>query len=98
MNEWFQVLTLLIANFGVVWWFRKESRDDWKRCNSTIETIRCEMKEFREDIRLEMKDFHEKLFHLEKDFHEKFLKIERVRIIEMKDLHERLIKIEMERK
>jgi hypothetical protein len=68
MNEsWIQLFTVIVANFGVVWWFRKESREDWKMCTATIEAIRAETREFREDIRLEMKDFHERLLKIEMD-------------------------------
>ena len=59
MNEtWIQIFTIMVANFGVIWWFRKESREDWKM-------IHQEMKEFKEAIRLEMKDFHERLLEIE---------------------------------
>lgn len=68
MNEiWLQVISLLIGmitiffgNFGVIWWFRKESREDWKMMDK-------EMKEFREIVRFEMKDFHERLLKIEMD-------------------------------
>lgn len=61
MNEpWMQILTIILANFSVVWWFRRESREDWKM-------IHQEMKEFKEAIRIEMRDFHERLLEIEKD-------------------------------
>ena len=75
MNEsWAQTLTVVIGmftlflgNVGIIWWFRKESREDikefrkesredWKMCNATIEAIR-----------VEMKDFHERLIKIEMD-------------------------------
>lgn len=60
MNEnWLQILTVILANFSVIWWFRKESREDWK-------LIHQEMKEFKEAIRIEMKDFHERLLDIER--------------------------------
>lgn len=56
MNEsWIQVLTVLISNFGIILWFRKESREDWIRCQNTIDAIQKEMK-----------DFHERLLDIEK--------------------------------
>ena len=58
-DSWVQILTVVLANFAVIWWFRKESREDWKM-------IHQEMKEFKEAIRLEMKDFHERLLEIEK--------------------------------
>lgn len=62
-----QLLTVLIANFGIIWWFRKESREDvkefrkecredWKRCTTLIDAIKEEMK-----------DFHERLLKIEMD-------------------------------
>lgn len=57
MNEvWAQILAIMVGNFGIIWWFRKECREDWKMCNGTIEAIR-----------IEMKDFHEKLLKIEMD-------------------------------
>lgn len=57
---WMQIVTLIIANFSVVWWFRKESREDWKM-------IHQELKEFKDIVRIEMKDFHERLLEIEKN-------------------------------
>lgn len=57
MNEnWLQILTLLIANFTIIWWFRKESREDWLRCQNTIDSIK-----------MEIQDFHERLLKIEMD-------------------------------
>lgn len=62
---WIQIVTIigshffmLLTVFGIIWWFRKESREDWK-------IIHQEMKEFKEAIRAEMKDFHERLLKIE---------------------------------
>jgi len=62
MNEaWAQVISMLVGffaiffgNIGVIWWFRKESRDDWIRCENTINAIQEEMK-----------DFHKRLLEIE---------------------------------
>jgi len=56
MNEtWMQILTVIAGNFGIILWFRKESRDDWVRCQNTIDAIKDEMK-----------NFHERLLEIEK--------------------------------
>lgn len=56
MNEtWAQILTIVISNLGIILWFRKESREDWVRCQNTIDAIRENMK-----------DFHERLIDIEK--------------------------------
>lgn len=70
MNDsWMQILTVVLANFTVVWWFRKESREDWVRMDKEAKENWSrrdrEMKEFRELIRLDMKDFHERLLKIE---------------------------------
>ena len=57
MNDsWLQILTVVFANFGVIWWFRKECREDWKMSNDLIKAIQAEMK-----------DFHERLLKIEMD-------------------------------
>lgn len=52
-----QLLTLVITilatfagNFGIIIWFRKESREDWARCQNTIDAIKEEMKDFHERL------------------------------------------------
>ena len=69
MESWFQILSLMLANFGVIWWFRKESREDWRIIHEEMkefkETSRIETNQFREAVRLEMKDFHERLIEIE---------------------------------
>ncbi len=51
MNEtWMHVFTVIFANFGIIWWFRKESREDWVRCQNTIDAIKDEMKDFHERL------------------------------------------------
>ena len=65
MEQWAQVITTILSTVGVIWWFRKESRedikelrkqshDDWLRCQNTIDAI-------KEDV----KDFHERLLKIE---------------------------------
>lgn len=48
------ILSIILANFGIIFWFRKESREDWIRAQNTIDAIKDEMK-----------DFHERLLALE---------------------------------
>lgn len=49
-ESWIQILTIVISNFGIILWFRKESRDDWVRCQNTIDSIKEEMKDFHERL------------------------------------------------
>ena len=49
MNEWLhlaELITILVANFSMIAWFRKDSKDDWVRSENTLEAIRVEMKDF----------------------------------------------------
>lgn len=70
MNEsTLQFISIILSNVAVVgciWWFRKESRDDvkefrrecredWIRCQNTIDAIKDEMR-----------DFHNRLIEIEK--------------------------------
>lgn len=71
-DSWIQILiiiismlTLFLSNFGVIWWFRRESKEDWKMMREDWKLIHQEMKEFKEAVRLEMKDFHERLLEIE---------------------------------
>jgi len=52
------MFTVFFGNIGVIWWFRKESREDWKMMHK-------ENTEFKEAIRMDMKDFHERLLKIE---------------------------------
>lgn len=67
ISFWLTSITLFFANVGVIWWFRKESisdikemrkesREDWLRCESMISAIKEEMR-----------DFHERLLKIEMD-------------------------------
>jgi hypothetical protein len=57
MNEsWIQILSLFLANAGLVIWFRAESRSDWRHMDNQVNAIREEMK-----------DFHNRLCKIEAD-------------------------------
>lgn len=64
-----QLISFFIANFGIIWWFRKESREDWKiirkESREDWKIIHQEMKEFKDVVRIEMRDFHERLLKIE---------------------------------
>ena len=46
MTDWLQVLSLFLANAGLVLWMRSESRSDWRHTDSIIEAIRQDIKDF----------------------------------------------------
>jgi len=52
--EWLQVLSLFLANAGLILWMRSESRNDWRHMDSKMDAIHAEMK-----------DFHNRLIHIE---------------------------------
>lgn len=75
MNEWLQVLAILIGNAGIIYMFRKENRDDTSQ-------IRGELREDQKhldnrwyaaikSIEMECKDFHERLLEIERSKKEK---------------------------
>jgi hypothetical protein len=44
--EWVQILSLFLANAGLIIWFRSESRNDWKYIDAKIDAIHEEIKDF----------------------------------------------------
>lgn len=74
--EWLQILSLFIANFGLILWFRSESREDWSHIDNKTDQldllIRAEVREFRE----EHKEFKERWLEETKDFHKRLCEIE----------------------
>jgi hypothetical protein len=44
--DWLQVMTLFLANAGLILWFRSESRNDHRQCIDLIIAIQNEMKDF----------------------------------------------------
>lgn len=73
-ETWMQIGALFLANFGIILWFRAESRSDWRHMDLKTDAIRLEIKEFNEKWHAETKDFHGKLIALEersRGLHEK---------------------------
>lgn len=59
MNDtWIQILSLFLANTGLLLWFRAESRSDWRHMDNKLDiSIKA--------IQEEMKDFHGRLCAIE---------------------------------
>ncbi len=74
--DWIQVLSLFLANAGLIIWFRAESRSDWRHMDMKLETfkeeMRTDMKQFRDD----MKQFRELWMQESKEFHQRLCDIE----------------------
>jgi hypothetical protein len=49
--EWLQVLSLFLANAGLILWLRSESRNDWRHMDNKLD---LSIKAIQEEI----KDFH----------------------------------------
>lgn len=65
MESWMQIVTIIFANFGIIWWFRKESRDDVKEFRRESKDDWRRSQDIMEAIKDEMKDFHERLLNIE---------------------------------
>lgn len=56
--DWLQILTIVLTNFGLILWFRSESRNDWRHMDAKLDAYMTESRQ-------EMKDFHARLCVLE---------------------------------
>ena len=45
-ESWIQIISVFIANFSIILWFRSESRSDWRHCDAQIKAIHEEIKDF----------------------------------------------------
>ena len=66
MNEtWFQILSLFLANAGLIAWFRSESRSDWRHMDNKIDAIQEEIKDFHTKLALQDLNFKNKMLEIE---------------------------------
>lgn len=56
--EWIQILSLFLANAGLIVWFRSESRQDWRQMDAKLDANLTAIRE-------EIKDFHGRLCAIE---------------------------------
>lgn len=55
---WIQIISLFLANAGLIIWFRAESRSDWRHMDNKLDnSIKA--------IQEEMKSFHTRLIEIE---------------------------------
>lgn len=45
-TDWLQIASLFLANAGLIFWFRSESRSDWRHIDAKVDAIHEEMKDF----------------------------------------------------
>jgi hypothetical protein len=55
---WIQILSLFLANAGLIIWFRAESRSDWRHMDNKLDNS-------MKAIQQEMKDFHDRLIEIQ---------------------------------
>ncbi len=63
--DWIQVMSLFLANAGLIIWFRSESRNDWRHMDAKLDAHGKYTTELIESIRQDMKDFHGRLCAIE---------------------------------
>mgnify|MGYP001579128930 CR=1 FL=1 len=74
--DWIQILSLFLANAGLIIWFRTESRNDWKHMDSKVDAIQVEMKDFHIKMANQDKDFHVKMAAQDLEFKMRLCAIE----------------------
>ena len=70
-----EILGLFIANAGLIFWMRSESRSDWRHMDAKLDI-------YMKDSQKEMKEFREKWLEESKDFHGRLCSIEERRLKE----------------
>jgi len=45
-ESWMQIVSLFLANAGLVLWMRSESRNDWRHMDAQVKAIQEEIKDF----------------------------------------------------
>ena len=49
--EWVQIISLFLANAGLIVWFRAESRADWRHMDQKTDAIRNEIMAIHAEIK-----------------------------------------------
>ena len=66
MSEgWIQIVSLFVANAGLIIWFRTESRNDWRHMDNKLDSYQRESNQLIRAIQEEVKDFHIRLCKIE---------------------------------
>jgi hypothetical protein len=65
--DWLQVFSLFLANAGLIFWFRAESRADHRQCIDLIIAIKDEMKDFHTKLALQDQEFKNRLCKIEEE-------------------------------
>ncbi len=81
------ILAIIFANASMIWWFRKDSKEDWVRMEAAMKesqiAMAAAMKESQTKtdslimaIQEEMKDFHRRSLEVEYSIKERLLNLE----------------------
>jgi hypothetical protein len=77
MSEaWTQVVSLFLANAGLIIWFRTEARADWRHLDNKLDANQKEATQLIKAIQEEVKDFHIKLALQDQEFKNTMCKLE----------------------
>ena len=70
--DWIGVLALFVANGGLIFWMRSESRQDWRMMDAKMDQVNARMEQHKaetnailREIKDELKDFHGRLCTIE---------------------------------
>ena len=74
--DWIQILSLFLANSGLIIWFRTESRNDWRHMDAKLDAMKADTNAQIKAIQQEMKDFHTKLALQDQEFKMRLCAIE----------------------
>ena len=61
--DWIQVISLFLANAGLILWFRSESRADHRQCIDLIIAIQNEIKDFHGKLERQDAEFKAHILH-----------------------------------
>lgn len=66
--DWIQVISLFLANAGLIIWMRSESRNDWRHMDAKLDAHCKNVQDQISAIHEEMKDFHGRLCAIEEKY------------------------------
>lgn len=64
-DSWIQILSVFLANAGLIIWFRTEARSDWRHMDAKLDATLSGIREEMNAIHEEVKDFHGRLCAIE---------------------------------
>ena len=65
MSEFIGIVSIFLANAGLIAWFRSESRNDWRHIDAQMRQMDAQTNAQIRAIHEEIKDFHGRLCAIE---------------------------------